>query len=40
MLLRKEHELVELLIEYDRSIIVEGILSWEEKDFTKSVWDS
>ena len=31
MLLRKEHELVELLIEYDRAIIAEGVVSWEEK---------
>lgn len=31
MLLRFERELVEMMIEYDRAIIVEGILSWEEK---------
>lgn len=31
MLLRKDYELTCLLVEYDRSIIVEGILSGEEK---------
>ena len=31
MLLRFERELVEMMIEYDRAIIVEGILSWDEK---------
>lgn len=31
MLLRFEHELTQLMVEYDRAIIVEGILSWEEK---------
>ena len=30
-LFRKSQELVDLKIEYDRSIIVEGILSWDEK---------
>lgn len=30
MLLRKEHELVELLIEYDRAIIAEGVVSLED----------
>lgn len=30
-LLRKDYELTQLMIEYDRSIIVEGILSWDEK---------
>lgn len=30
MLLRKEHELVELLIEYDRAIIAEGVVSLDD----------
>ena len=31
MLLRKDYELTCLLVEYDRSIIAEGVLSWQEK---------
>lgn len=31
MLLRFEHELTQLMVEYDRAIIAEGILSWKEK---------
>jgi len=31
MLLRKDYELVEMMIEYDRLIIAEGVLSWDEK---------
>ena len=30
-LFRKSKELVDLKIEYDRSIIAEGVLSWQEK---------
>lgn len=30
-LLRKDHELVEMMVEYDRGIIAEGVLSWQEK---------
>lgn len=31
MLLRKDYELTCLLVEYDRAIIAEGVLSWDEK---------
>lgn len=31
MLLRKDYELTCLLVEYDRAIIAEGVLSGEEK---------
>lgn len=30
-LLRRDYELTQLMIEYDRSIIAEGVLSWDEK---------
>lgn len=30
-LLRKDKELVDLMIEYDKATIVEGILSWQDK---------